>query len=188
MVQADLRDRMILGMAHDAARVKSKAREARHKRVRQSGYCKVRYQRFQGRRDEAMEEETREAYRARVRRSIQTMAGWLESQARANAEEGRPRYADVEDSDGLEDVPLSRFVAQAVVVVPTALLVEGPINPWEPVMRATVVGNVPLLEAVATLVTIPSGTSRVSAKTVAPAGREQSLITSFFTRGKVTLK
>lgn len=186
MVQADRRDRMILGMAHDAARVKSKAREARHKRVRQSGYRQVRYQRFQGRRDEAMEEETREAYRARMTRSIQAMARWLESQALANAEEGRPRYADVEDADGLEDVPLSRFVAQAVVVVPIALLVEGPIHPRGPVMRATVVGNVPLLEATATLVTTSSGTSRGSAPTAAPtAGGEQSLITSFFTRGKV---
>jgi hypothetical protein len=182
MAQHDRRDQMILGMAQDAARVKSKAREARRKRVRQTGYRKVRYQRFQGRCEEALEEETRGAYRARLGRSIQAMAGWLESQARASAEEGQPRSGRLEDADGLEDVPLSRLVAKVpeVVAIPVAFIVEGPLSPWEPVMRATLVGRAPLTVAVATLVSAGLPMVKGGGPTV---GGGQSLITSFFTRG-----
>jgi len=82
---------MVLSMAKDAARVKEKSRGARHTKIRQVGYRSVRYQRFQGRRGKAMEEEVRAGVRARRARSIQVMAQWLESQARAYAEEGTPR-------------------------------------------------------------------------------------------------
>jgi hypothetical protein len=165
---------MILGMAQDAARVKSKTREARRKRVRQTGYRAVRYQRFQGRREEALEEETRGAYRARLAMSIQTMVSWLDSQARANAEEGWPRHHGLADADGLEDVPLNRLV-RGPEVVPCSLarLVEGPVNPWGPVMQATLA---PPEVVVATLVC-------AEPFKVQGAAGAQSLITSFFTRG-----
>jgi hypothetical protein len=96
MANQERHDRMILSMARDDARLKVKAREAKHKKARQSGYRQVRYRRFKGRREEAMEEETREAKRERVRKSIQIMASWLASQELANAEEGKPREASVE--------------------------------------------------------------------------------------------
>ena len=82
---------MMLSLAKDASRTKTKAWEARHKGTRQVGYRAVRYQRFQGRRGEVMEEEARKCIRARRARSIQLMATWLEAQALANAEEGTPR-------------------------------------------------------------------------------------------------
>jgi len=87
----DRRDQMMLSMAKDASRTKTKAREARHKRTRQVGYRAVRYQWFQGHRGEVLEEEARECVRIRRARSIQLMATWLEAQALANAEEGTPR-------------------------------------------------------------------------------------------------
>jgi len=90
----DRRDQMVLTMVVDAARVKAKSREARHKKERQMAYRGVRYLRFNGRRADAMEEEAYEARRARRAKSIQRIAEWLEAQARANAEEGRPRIAD----------------------------------------------------------------------------------------------
>ena len=106
---SDRRDQMVLTMTVDAARVKTKSREARHKKERQVTYRRVRYQRFKGRRGDAMEDEVREAVRARRAKSLQRMMMWLESQARANAEEGGPRME--EDEDGLDDVPLVFFVA-----------------------------------------------------------------------------
>mmetsp|Transcript_52681 Transcript_52681/g.120197 ORF Transcript_52681/g.120197 Transcript_52681/m.120197 type:complete len:133 (+) Transcript_52681:111-509(+) len=99
MEQQDRRDGMILDMAQHAARVKVKAREARHKKLRQSGYRRVRYQRFRGRREDAMEEETQEAYRARLRRSLTFMASWLDAQAVVNLQEGQPRSV-VESAQG----------------------------------------------------------------------------------------
>ena len=101
---SDRRDQMVLTMTVDAARVKTKSREARHKKERQATYRRVRYQRFKGRRGDAMEDEMREAARARRAKSLQRMMTWLESQAKANAEEGGPRME--EDGDGLDDVPL----------------------------------------------------------------------------------
>ena len=82
---------MMLSMAKDASRTKAKTREARHQGTRLVGYRAVRYQRFQGRRREVLEEEARQRVRARRARSIRLMATWLEAQALANAEEGTPR-------------------------------------------------------------------------------------------------
>ena len=97
----DRRDQMMLSMAKDASRTKTKAREARHKGTRQVGYRAVRYQRFQGRRGEVMEEEARKCIRARRARSIQLMATWLEAQALTNAEEGTQGGALSRDGRGL---------------------------------------------------------------------------------------
>ncbi|KAJ1471180.1 hypothetical protein T484DRAFT_1753420 [Baffinella frigidus] len=128
-------------MAEDAVRVKVKAKEARRKKVLQTGSRRVRYLLFKNRREEAIEEETREAYRARLNRSIAVMSGWLEAQERANAQEGKPRFAGDQEEDGL-NVPLSPSAGAAPVVTPIAMgvIVEGPICPWEPLMEATVVG------------------------------------------------
>ena len=82
---------MILAMTSDAARVKVKAREAKHKKTRQVGYRAVRYQRFKGRRHEIMEDETREALQARRAKRCQAMIIGLEAQALVNAQEGEPR-------------------------------------------------------------------------------------------------
>jgi len=82
---------MILAMTSDAAQVKVKAREAKHKKTRQVGYRAVRFQRFKGRRHEIMEDETREALQARRAKRCQAMIIWLEAQALVNAQEGRPR-------------------------------------------------------------------------------------------------
>jgi hypothetical protein len=87
----DRRDTMILAMTSDAARFKVKAREAKHKKTRQVGYRAVRYKRFKGRRHEIMEDETREALRARRAKRCQAMIVWLEAQALVNAQEGEPR-------------------------------------------------------------------------------------------------
>lgn len=134
---------MILGMAQHAARVKSKAREARRKKARQSGYRQVHYQRFQGRRDDAMEEETREANRARVRRSLAFMTTRLEAQERTNAQEGKPWCVVVQEEDGSGNASPNLLVVQPQVVPSFArgVLVEGPISPWEPLMEATVVSE-----------------------------------------------
>ena len=88
---SDRRDQMVLTMATHAARVKQKSREAFRKNKRQVEYRGVRYQRFNGRRDDALEAEAYDARRARRAKSIQRMAEWLEAQGRANAEEGTPR-------------------------------------------------------------------------------------------------
>jgi len=98
----DRRDQMMLSMAKDASRIKTKAREARHKGARQVGYRAVRYQRFQGRRGEVLEGEARERVRTHRARSIRLMAAWLEAQALVNAEEGTPRE---EPSSGVGSVP-----------------------------------------------------------------------------------
>ena len=72
---SDRRDQMVLTMVVDAARVKAKSREAFCKKKRQVEYRGVRYQRFNGRRDDALETEASEARRVRRARSIQRMAG-----------------------------------------------------------------------------------------------------------------
>jgi hypothetical protein len=173
MKLSDRRDEMVLGMARDAARVKGKAREACRKKARQSWYRQVRYQRFQCRREEVFEEESRARYRVRRERSIIIIASWLEAQAKVNAEEGKPRSEETEGAGSSE--------AAAVEVVPMvmALLVEGPINAGEPVMEATVVGKAPLSVAVASAV----GERPLVAVNALVGKNEQSLITSFFTRG-----
>ena len=89
-------------MASDAARVKQKARESRRENIRQVGYRGVRYRRFQGRRDEVLEEEIREQRRARRAKSIRVMQAWLAGQAQANAEEGTPRGCPFEVVSGTE--------------------------------------------------------------------------------------
>jgi hypothetical protein len=170
---------MMLSMAIDAAHAKRSLREARHKRARQTIHRQARYRRFQGRRDEAMGEDTRGAYRARLERSIEIMATWLTAQGEANAEEGRPRTTP--DADGLGDVPLSRLVTKACEVAPitVALPVEGPINLGVPVMIATFANETPLTLATATLVSAEFP----GFKGVSPGAGGQSLITSFFARG-----
>jgi hypothetical protein len=102
------------------------------------------------------------------------MVSWLDSQAQANAEEGCPRHHGLADTDGLEDEPLSHQVrVPEVVVCSLARLVEGPVNPWGPMVRATLA---PLEVVVATLVC-------TEPLKVQGAAWTQSLITSFFTRG-----
>ena len=90
-ISKDRRDTLLLVMASDASRVKIKAREALHKKTRQTGYRQVRYQRFKGRREDALEDEIRERRRLRRIKSIQAMEAWLSAQAQANSEEGSPR-------------------------------------------------------------------------------------------------
>jgi len=97
----DRRDQMMLTMAKDASRIKTKAREARHKGTRQVGYRAVRYQRFQGRRGEVLEKESRERVRIFRARSIRLMATWLEAQAPVNAEEGTLREEPVAVGGGV---------------------------------------------------------------------------------------
>ena len=88
---SDRRDQMVLTMVTDAARVKQKSREAFRKKKRQVEYRGARYQRLNGRRDDAIEAEAYDARRARRAKSIQRMAEWLEAQDRANTEEGTPK-------------------------------------------------------------------------------------------------
>ena len=80
-------------MASDASRVKVKAREALHKKIRQTGYRRARYQRFKGRREDVLEDEIRERGHLRRVKSIQKMEAWLSAQAQVNSEEGSPRDA-----------------------------------------------------------------------------------------------
>ena len=115
---SDRRDQMVLTMAVDAARVKAKSREARHKKERQVVYRGVRYQRFNGRREDVMQEEVREAKRARRAKSIQRMTMWLEAQDHANAEEGSPR---TDDGDGGRE---GASVVLLVVASPVAAPIE----------------------------------------------------------------
>ena len=78
-------------MARDATRVKVKAREVLHKKIRQTGYRRVKYQRFKGRREDALDDEIRERRRLRRVKSIQFMEAWLSAQTQAKSEEGSPR-------------------------------------------------------------------------------------------------
>ena len=71
---SDRCNQMVLTMAVDAARVKAKSRKARLKKEKQVAYRGVRYQRFNGRREDVMQEEVREAKRARAVRS--QSSGW----------------------------------------------------------------------------------------------------------------
>ena len=94
-ISKDRRDAFLLAMASDASRIKTKAREALHKRTRQTGYRQVRYQRFKGRREDVLEDEIRERRRLRRIKSIQNMKAWLSAQVQANSEEGSPRDVPV---------------------------------------------------------------------------------------------
>ena len=98
----DRRDQMLLTMAIEVARTKSKSREILHNFARQAGYRRVRYQKFKGRRGDATEEEVYEALRERREKSIRFMEGWWEAQLRANAEEGTSRP----DSDSSDEASL----------------------------------------------------------------------------------
>ena len=123
---SDRRDQMVLTMVVDAARVKAKSREAFRKKKRQVEYRSVRYRRFNGRRDDAMEEEVHEARRARRAKSIRRMAEWLEAQGRANAEEGSPRV-----EEGREDAFVVLLAAQLPPVVSLAEVDEDVGGPLE---------------------------------------------------------
>ena len=90
-ISKDRRDILLLGMARDASRVKVKAKEALHKKIRQTGYRRVRYQLFKGRREDVLDDEIRERRRLRRVKSIQFMEAWLSAQTQANSEEGSPR-------------------------------------------------------------------------------------------------
>ena len=111
---------MVLTMVVDAARVKAKSREAFRKKKRQVEYRGVRFQRFNGRRDDAIEAEASDARRARRAKSIQRMAEWLEAQGRANAEEGSPRA-----EKGREDAFVVLLAATLPPVEPLVEVGEG---------------------------------------------------------------
>ena len=117
---SDRRDQMVLTMVTDAARVKQKSREAFRKKKRQVEYRGVRYQRFNGRRDDAIEAEAYDARRARRAKSIQRMAEWLEAQDRANAEEGTPRA-----EKGRDDAFVVIFAVKLPPAEPLVEVVEG---------------------------------------------------------------
>ena len=114
------RDQMVLTMAVDAALVQAKSREAFRKKKRQVEYRGVRYQRFNGRRDDAMEAEAYDARRARRAKSIQRMAEWLEAQDRANAEEGTPRA-----EKGRDDAFVVLFAVRLPSAEPLVEVAEG---------------------------------------------------------------
>ena len=95
---SEKRDKMHLGMAAHAAKVKAKSRKVDHENKQQMGYRKVLYKKFNGRRDKIMAVELLEEKRSRRTK----MAGWLKAQGRANAEEGSPRMDD--DDDDEEDM------------------------------------------------------------------------------------
>ena len=92
------RDQMVLTTVKDSAKVKAKARGGYRRKARQLCYRGERHQRFQGPRDEALEEEVRASARDRRERSIQVMARWLHEQA--NAEEECPRPVEGERASG----------------------------------------------------------------------------------------
>ena len=127
---SDRRDKMVLTMAVDAAGVKAKFREARHKKAREIAYRGVRYQRFNGRRKDVMEEEeVRKAKCARHSKSLQRMVKWLEAQDRANAEEGSPRADD--DGEDQEAMPLILLVIRPPSVVEPVKVEENVVLPGE---------------------------------------------------------
>jgi hypothetical protein len=182
----DRRDRMVLRMAQDATRVKSKAREERNKFARQKEYRRVRFHRFKGRREDVMEEETRSAYRGRLGRSIQTMAVWLEAQARVNSEEGTSRFVIVMEEDEMDDVPLSEFVVKTPepTLIAVAFIAEGPALPGEVAVPATLVQGAAVFASPDSVGSPPvkgAGPPGMGAKPAVASG--QSLITSFFGRG-----
>ena len=90
-ISKDRRDTLLLFMARHASRVKVKAREALHKKIRQTGYRHVRYQRFKGRREDVLADEIRERRRLRRVKSIQKIEAWLSAQAQVNSKKGSPR-------------------------------------------------------------------------------------------------
>ena len=126
---------MLLTMAVDTARAKSRSRDARRKVAKQAGFLGVRYQKFKSRRGDAMEEELQEALRDRRKKSIRFMEGWLEAQLQANAEEGTSRFASncsdgaftplaVKDSGGSVETP--ELISERGVVVNGGIGVEDP--------------------------------------------------------------
>ena len=92
VIAQDRQDRMLLTMAVDTARAKSKSRDVRLKIAKQVGHRGVRYQKFKGRRGAAMDEELQEIIRERRKKSIRFMEEWLEAQLQANAKEGTSRF------------------------------------------------------------------------------------------------
>ena len=133
VVFQDSRDQMLLTMAVDTARAKSKSRDARRKVAKQAGPRGVRYQKFTGRRGDAME--VQEALWERRKNSIRFMERWLEVQLQANAEEGTSRF-DSNCSDGaftplaLKDsggsVEKPELIHERDVVVKEGIEVEDP--------------------------------------------------------------
>jgi len=121
---SDRRDQLALSMVIDAARVKKKLGEAKRKQARQVGYRGVRYQRFKGRRGEAMEDEMRQEIRARRTRSIQVMAEWLEAQAISNALEGTPRD-EIDEAVGFAPGALSPEKPSVKVASTPAAVASG---------------------------------------------------------------
>jgi hypothetical protein len=101
---------MILSMATHAARVKTKAREAKQQAVRQVGHRAERYQQFKGRRTSVLQEDVK----ARRYRCSQAMGRWLEAQALVNAEEGTPREVAVIAFETVEGAKISDPVSEVV--------------------------------------------------------------------------
>ena len=101
---------MLLTMAVDTARAKSKTRDVRLKIAKQVGHRGVRYQNFKGRRGVVMDEERQEVIRERRKKSIRFMEEWLEAQLQANAEEGTSRH-QLNDRPG--DIPTPFSVKEA---------------------------------------------------------------------------
>jgi len=111
-ISKDRRDNLLLVMASDAVRVEGKAGEARHKQARQIGYRQVRYQRFQGRREEVLEDEIHERRHVRRMKSIQAIELWLGAQVQANAEEGSPRDVPKVPAGGSVTFPVEEASAE----------------------------------------------------------------------------
>ena len=124
---SDRRDQMILTMAVDAARAKDKSHEARQRKERQVAYRGVRYQRFNGRREDVMKEEVREAKRARRAKSLQRTERWSEAQGCADAEEGSPRVD--RNAEDQEDMPLILLAVQLPSVVAPVEIEESVVSP-----------------------------------------------------------
>ena len=101
---------MLLTMAVDTARAKSKTRAVRVKIAKQVGHRGVRYQNFKGRRGVAMDKERQEIIRERRKKSIRFMEEWLEAQLQANAEEGTLRHSLKARPD---DLPAPSLVKEA---------------------------------------------------------------------------
>ena len=124
---------MLLTMAVDTARAKSKTRAVRLKAAKQVGYRGERYQKFKGRRGVALDEERMEIVRERRRKSILFMEGWLEAQLQANAEEGTRRPSRKSGPD----VPQESFLAREADGVPGSseslpVVAEGGVETEDP--------------------------------------------------------
>ena len=124
---------MLLTMAVDTARAKSKTRAVRLKAAKQVGHRGERYQNFKGRRGVALDEERREIVRERRRKSILFMEGWLEAQLQANAEEGTRRSS----WKSCPDVPREPSLAREADGVPGSseslpVVAEGGVEAEDP--------------------------------------------------------